>query len=77
MENQPGNASMVRAIIQMALSLNLKTIAEGVEDIELDDFLRRQNCQEAQGYYFSRPLPAIEFAHYVALSRAHTGIRAA
>jgi EAL domain-containing protein (putative c-di-GMP-specific phosphodiesterase class I) len=68
---------MVRAIIQMALSLNLKTIAEGVEDIELVDFLRRQNCQEAQGYYFSRPLPAIEFAHYVALSRAHTGIRAA
>ena len=77
LENQPGNASMVRAIIQMALSLNLTTIAEGVEDVELVDFLRRQNCQEAQGYYFSRPLPAIEFAHYVALARAHTGARAA
>ena len=77
LENQPGNASMVRAIIQMALSLNLTTIAEGVEDVELVNFLRRQNCQEAQGYYYSRPLPAIEFAHYLALSRAHTGVRAA
>jgi diguanylate cyclase (GGDEF)-like protein/PAS domain S-box-containing protein len=77
MKNQPGNASMVRAIIQMALSLNLTTIAEGVEDAELVEFLRRQNCHEAQGYYFSRPLPAIEFAHYVALARAHTGVRAA
>ena len=77
LDTHPGNASMVRAIIQMALSLNLTTIAEGVEDVELVDFLRRQHCQEAQGYYFSRPLPAIEFAHYVALSRAHSGIRAA
>ena len=65
MENQPGNALMVRAIIQMALSLNLKTIAEGVEDEELVSFLRRQHCEEAQGYYFSRPMPAIEFAHYL------------
>ena len=64
-QNQPGNASMVRAIIQMALSLNLKTIAEGVEDAELVAFLRRQHCEEAQGYYFSRPMPAIEFAHYL------------
>jgi EAL domain-containing protein (putative c-di-GMP-specific phosphodiesterase class I) len=77
LENQPGNASMVRAIIQMARSLNLTTIAEGVEDLELVNFLRRQNCQEAQGYYYSRPLAAIEFAHYLALSRAHTGVRAA
>ena len=76
LENQPGNASMVRAIIQMARSLNLTTIAEGVEDLELVNFLRRQNCQEAQGYYYSRPLAAIEFAHYLALARAHTGVRA-
>ncbi len=76
-EKQPGNASMVKAIIQMALSLNLKTIAEGVEDEELVGFLRRQHCEEAQGYYYSRPLPAIEFAHYLALARARDGMRVA
>jgi EAL domain-containing protein (putative c-di-GMP-specific phosphodiesterase class I) len=76
-EKQPGNASMVKAIIQMALSLNLKTIAEGVEDEELVGFLRRQHCEEAQGYYYSRPLPAIEFAHYLALTRARDGMRVA
>jgi diguanylate cyclase (GGDEF)-like protein/PAS domain S-box-containing protein len=65
MENQPNNALMVRAIIQMAASLNLKTIAEGVEDEELVDFLRHQHCGEAQGFYFSRPMPAIEFADYL------------
>lgn len=68
-QNQPGNASMVRAIIQMARSLNLKTIAEGVEDKELVAFLRSQHCGEAQGYYYSRPIAAIEFAHY--LSHVH------
>jgi EAL domain-containing protein (putative c-di-GMP-specific phosphodiesterase class I) len=49
----------------MAASLNLKTIAEGVEDEELVDFLRHQHCGEAQGFYFSRPMPAIEFADYL------------
>ena len=70
MDNQPGNASMVRAIIQMALSLNLRTIAEGVEDAELAAFLRRQHCEEGQGYYFGRPMPAVEFATFLATNNA-------
>ncbi len=76
MENHPGNALMVKAIIQMARSLNLKTIAEGVEDAELVAFLRRHHCAEAQGYYFSRPMPAIEFAHYLSRQDADTAAAA-
>ena len=66
MVDNPGNAAIVRAIIQMAKSLNLKTIAEGVEDENLLSPLRLHHCDEAQGYYFGRPMPADEFARYLA-----------
>ncbi|MDE2585077.1 MAG: EAL domain-containing protein [Betaproteobacteria bacterium] len=65
MMHNPNDAVIVRAIIQMARNLNLRTIAEGVEDEHLLAFLRLQYCDEAQGFYFSRPLPADEFAQYL------------
>ena len=66
MADDPNDAAIVRAIIQMARSLNLKTIAEGVEDERQLSLLRLQHCDEIQGYYFARPLPADEFARYLA-----------
>ncbi|EGI78052.1 putative bifunctional diguanylate cyclase/phosphodiesterase [Hylemonella gracilis] len=59
------NAAIVRAIIQMAAGLGLRTIAEGVEDAEVLAVLRRFGCDEAQGYFLARPLPATEFAELV------------
>ncbi len=50
------------AIISMGHSLRLKVIAEGVEHVEQLEMLRRQGCDEVQGYYFSVPLPADDFA---------------
>ena len=50
------------AIIGMGQSLHLRVIAEGVETIEDLSFLKRHRCDEAQGYYFSRPVPAADFA---------------
>ena len=44
------------AIIAIAHKLNLKVIAEGVENIDQRDFLVINKCDYAQGYYFSRPL---------------------
>lgn len=60
------DAAIVRAIIQMAAGLGLRTIAEGVEDAAVLAALRRFGCDEAQGYYLARPLQAAEFAELVA-----------
>jgi diguanylate cyclase (GGDEF)-like protein/PAS domain S-box-containing protein len=65
MADDPNDAAIVRAIIQMARSLNLKTIAEGVEDERTLSLLRLQHCDEAQGYHFSRPVLTNEFVKYV------------
>jgi len=46
----------------MARSLKLRVVAEGVETLEELSFLRAHQCDEAQWYYFSRPVPADEFA---------------
>jgi len=56
------DASIVRALIDMARSFGLETIAEGVETEEQRDSLRRLGCQEAQGYLFSRPVPALQLS---------------
>ena len=52
----PDDAAITSAIISMAKSLHLKVIAEGVEDEAQMSFLRAHQCDEIQGYYFSKPL---------------------
>ncbi len=55
------DASIVTAVISMARSLNLRVVAEGVETLAQSTFLRSHECDEAQGYYFSRPVPSDRF----------------
>jgi EAL domain-containing protein (putative c-di-GMP-specific phosphodiesterase class I) len=52
------DAAIVKAIVALAQSLKLKTIAEGVEDAAQYSLLTTLGCDEYQGYYFSRPVPA-------------------
>jgi EAL domain-containing protein (putative c-di-GMP-specific phosphodiesterase class I) len=61
--------AIVSAIINMARSLGLKTIAEGVETAEQLEFLREQHCDEMQGYYFSKPVPEAEFRQLLSKPR--------
>jgi diguanylate cyclase (GGDEF)-like protein/PAS domain S-box-containing protein len=59
--NDPENAAIVRAIVNLANSLGLRTVAEGVEDECTLHRLRYYHCDEVQGYLISHPLPAEEF----------------
>jgi diguanylate cyclase (GGDEF)-like protein/PAS domain S-box-containing protein len=56
------DATMIGAMINMGRSLKHRVIAEGVETAEQFAFLRAHGCGEGQGYYFSRPVPAAQFA---------------
>jgi diguanylate cyclase (GGDEF)-like protein len=61
LSNDKTNAAIVKAIIQIARSLNLKVVAEGVETEAELAFFARYPCDEIQGYVFSRPLGVFEF----------------
>ena len=65
MADDPDDAAIVHAIIQMGCTLNLRTIAEGVETARQVEILRSLECREVQGYYFARPMPADAFAEFV------------
>ena len=59
------DTTIVKAVIGMARGLKLRVIAEGVETQEEAAFLRAYRCEEAQGYFFSRPVPAQQFAMFL------------
>ncbi len=57
------DTTIVTAVIGMGRSMNLRVVAEGVETREELAFLQMHQCDEAQGFYFSRPVPARDFAN--------------
>jgi diguanylate cyclase (GGDEF)-like protein/PAS domain S-box-containing protein len=73
------DAAIVTAVISMARSLKLRVVAEGVETFEELEFLHAHHCEEAQGYYFSHPVPAEQFARLLETgisSEVRTALRA-
>lgn len=65
----PSSAAIAMTIISLAHSLGLDVIAEGVETEAQLNFLRLRHCDEMQGFYFSKPLPADQFAALLASGR--------
>ena len=69
----PGGISMVQAILHLGRELGMRTVAEGVESEREARILEGMNCDQAQGYYFNRPLPPSEIAALLA-SRAQPNL---
>jgi len=66
MEENPKSMEIVRALIGLSQSMQMEVVAEGCETIEQVQILKEMNCDFAQGYYYSRPVPvqeAMEFYH--------------
>jgi diguanylate cyclase (GGDEF)-like protein len=65
MAGDPAAAAIVRSVIDLARSLDLTVVAEGVEDQRTLDHLVSLRCHLVQGYYLSRPIPAIELTEWI------------
>ncbi|UOR13426.1 sensor domain-containing protein [Halobacillus amylolyticus] len=68
----PSDAEIVKAMIQLADAFKLGVVAEGVESEEVLAFLKENQCQFYQGYYFSRPLPPEEIVHLLTKQSTYT-----
>jgi diguanylate cyclase (GGDEF)-like protein/PAS domain S-box-containing protein len=65
LENGRENLEIVRAIIQLATSLRMDVVAEGVENITQQDILRELGCEYFQGFLFARPLPELKAEEFL------------
>ena len=71
------SAAIVKAVISLGHILNLRVIAEGVEDQEQYNYLLHNGCDHVQGYLLGKPVPAEEFGRRLALELGNTGAVAA
>ena len=67
----PSTTAIVRAIVDMARALELEVVAEGIETVEEREFLASAHCAMGQGYLFARPMPADQFAAFLAERAGH------
>jgi EAL domain-containing protein (putative c-di-GMP-specific phosphodiesterase class I) len=71
-DRSPEDRTIVKTIIAMAHTLNIEVIAEGVERVEQLDLLKSFGCDLAQGFLFSKAVPAAEFTRLLGENRRMT-----
>ena len=65
LEDDAISREIVSAVIRIAKSKKIETIAEGIETIGQADILRESGCDQAQGYFFGKPMPADKFKQFL------------
>ena len=76
MEQDAGDAAIVRSTIDLAHNLGLTVVAEGIENQAVLQLLQALKCDEGQGYHMSKPLPVAEFQDWVARWQARPPVAA-
>jgi len=61
--------AIVKTILALAASLELRVVAEGVEELEQEEVLRKEGCQYAQGFYYGRPMPEHDLIEHITAGR--------
>ncbi|RZA19347.1 MAG: EAL domain-containing protein, partial [Proteobacteria bacterium] len=69
MEHSPRHQLIVQTVLELARKLGYRTVAEGVETFKCMQMIRALGCDEAQGYFFARPMPEQEFLGWSGASR--------
>jgi EAL domain-containing protein (putative c-di-GMP-specific phosphodiesterase class I) len=69
MVSHASDASITKTVILLGQSLNLKVIAEGVETAEQLAMLKEFGCDEVQGYFFSKPVPAADLEKLISVGK--------
>lgn len=64
-EKEVSNDKILRFIIDLAKGMDLSVVAEGVETLEQFERLKELECDQAQGYFFAKPMPALEFEKFL------------
>ena len=77
MHEDANDFMIVRATVDLGRNLGLRVVAEGVEDLATFDRLAEFACDEAQGYYISRPLSAVEFTRWLSVRNLELDVAAA
>ena len=57
--------AIVKSVVDLAKSLNIEVVAEGVETEEMYNFVKEIGCDYAQGYLYAKPMPIAEFERYL------------
>lgn len=65
LSGDPDSSAIVGAVIALSKRLNMSTTAEGIETLEQLHYLRDEGCDEAQGYYFGRPMPPADLIDHI------------
>ena len=65
LDNNTSDQTLVKAIISMGKNLGLKVVAEGVETAEQEECLKELNCDQIQGYYYSKPITPDELMSFI------------
>jgi len=63
-QHEPEDRAIVRTVIRLGQTLGLRVLAEGAENKETIEFLKREGCDEVQGFYYAKPMPAADFEQW-------------